>query len=96
MIPDSLRARGGAGSNAPARTYRLENSGSRTLQVYLEPWGGEYTLAPGEAADLVVEGPEDHPLHRELGDGVLVVASYADTTDAMLSPWRGGVEIPAQ
>jgi hypothetical protein len=81
---------------APARTYRLENNGSRTLQIYLEPWGGGYTLAPGEAADLVVEGPEVHPLHWEFGDGVLVVGSYADTTDAMLSLWRDGVEIPAR
>ena len=75
------------------QTFRLKNSGSGTLAVYLEPWGGEYALAPGEEADLRAEGPADHPLHWEIGEGKLVVFSLAER-DASLTLWRDGAEIP--
>jgi hypothetical protein len=77
----------------PTDTYRLKNSGSATLAVYLEPWGGEYSLAPGEEADLRAAGPSDHPLHWEVGDGKLVVFSLAEAGSS-LTLWRDGVEIP--
>jgi len=86
---------GGDHGMGATRIYRLANTGKGVLRVSLEPWGGEYLLAPGEAADLLGEGPEVYPLTWEVGDGVLVVASHADS-DAMLTLWRDGVEIPAR
>jgi len=82
--------------SAPRRTYRLENTGKGIPRIYPEPWGGEYRLAPGDSADLLVEGPEEHPLTWEVGHGSVVVGSHAASHDAMLTLCRDGVEIPAR
>lgn len=75
-----------------SRTYRIANTGGRALAVFLEPWGAVYRLNAGEYAELLVEGPADHPLDWEFGDGTLVIASHA-ADEGMLTLWHDGTQM---
>lgn len=75
-----------------SRTYRVANTSGRALAVFLEPWGGVYRLNAGEYAELLVEGPPDHPLDWEFGDGTLVIASHA-ADEGMLTLWHDGTQM---
>jgi hypothetical protein len=68
----------------PLATHRIANGTAGSLRIYLEPWGEEYTLGPGEHADLLIEFPAEHPVEWELRDGSLVISSMA-TSDASLT-----------
>ncbi|HEX8393098.1 MAG TPA: hypothetical protein VF665_12210 [Longimicrobium sp.] len=76
-----------------ARTYRIANTSPRPLALFLEPWGSAYRIEPGDFAELLVEGPPDHPLDWEFGQGTLIISSRAEA--GMLTLWRDGAEIPA-
>lgn len=75
-----------------SRTYRVANTSGRALAVFLEPWGGVYRLNAGDYAELLVEGPPDHPLDWEFGDGTLVIASHA-ADEGMLTLWHEGTQM---
>lgn len=75
-----------------ARTYRIANTSPRPLALFLEPWGSAYRIEPGDFAELLVEGPVDHPLDWEFGHGTLIISSQA--RDGMLTLWRDGMEVP--
>ena len=75
-----------------SRTYRVANTSGRALAVFLEPWGGVFRLNAGEYAELLVEGPPDHPLDWEFGDGTLVITSHA-AEEGMLTLWRDGMQM---
>ena len=76
-------------------TVRLTNSTPRPRTVLLEPWTGEYHLPPGVPLDLVVEGTPSTPLEIEVEEDRIVVTSF-DTTDAMLTAFRGGRELRSE
>ena len=76
-------------------TLRLTNRLATPRTVVLEPWTGEYRLGAGEQLDIVVEGAPQTPLEVELhGDRVAIYAF--DTTDAMLTAYRGGEELRSE
>lgn len=58
-------------------TYRIANAGHSPLSIHLEPWGDQYTLAPGEDANLLVQNAGTHPLDWEFQEGKLVISSLA-------------------
>lgn len=65
-------------------SHRITNATSGSLRIYLEPWGDEYDLAPGEHAELRIESPASHPVEWDFRDGSLVISSLA-TSDATLT-----------
>jgi hypothetical protein len=69
--------------------YQLSNSSAGNLVIYLEPWGEEYCLAPGESAELHVDAPAAHPMEWDFGEGKLVISSLGDA-DTSLSLWGNG------
>ncbi len=45
------------------------------MVVVLEPWGGEYDIAPSQALDLVVDGNLDAHLEIEIDENRLTIIS---------------------
>lgn len=74
-------------------TYPITNSAAASLVIFLEPWGEEYWLAPGDAVELRVEQVAAHPLEWDFGDGRLVISSFANA-DHSLELWKDGSKIP--
>ena len=73
-------------------TLRITNRLDTSRIVVLEPWAGEYTLAPGKSFDVVAEGDLEYPLELEiLGDRVIVYSF--DSAGALLSIFQDGKEI---
>jgi hypothetical protein len=64
--------------------HRITNATGGSLRIYLEPWGDEYDLAPGEHAELLIESPAEHPVEWDVREGSLVISSLA-TSDASLT-----------
>lgn len=67
-----------------ALAIKLTNRLGEAHRVILEPWGGEYPIAPGETFDLLVEDAAAHPLVVELLADRLVIHSLHEG-NAMLS-----------
>lgn len=78
------------------RGHRLTNASEVTLTIYIEPWGGEYSLDPGEEAVLRVTAADDHPLEWKFLDEALVISSLTQSPTAYVSLWKGGQEVPAR
>jgi len=76
-------------------TLRITNDTPRHRTVVLEPWTGEYRLAPGVPLDLLVEGTPSTPLSIEIEEDRVIVTSF-DTTDAMLTAFRDGRELRSE
>lgn len=55
--------------NDTLASHRIANATSGSLLIYLEPWGDECTLAPGEHAELLIQFPAEHPVEWEFRDG---------------------------
>lgn len=68
---------------------KLTNHLTETRRVVLEPWGGEYPLAPGETFELLVDDGVAHPLVVELIADRLVIHSLHEA-NAMLTLWQNG------
>jgi hypothetical protein len=69
---------------------RLTNTGSRPLDVWLEPWGRKYVLEPHKSADVVFEAEASgvpEVLHED--DRIVV---YGWPT-AIARVFRDGVEL---
>ena len=57
-------------------TIRLRNPSVSASVVTLEPWGGQYDLAPGDEVDLVVEALGETGLEIEVStEGITVIAT---------------------
>jgi hypothetical protein len=76
-------------------SHGITNATRGTLRIYLEPWGEEYSIAPGERVELLVERPEVHQVEWDVGEGVLVISSLAPS-DALLTIRKDGVQLPAR
>lgn len=71
---------------------RLTNSLATPRVVVLEPWAGEYTLAPGRNFDILAEGDLSLPLEVEFTDDRVIIYA-ADSEGAMLRIFSDGIEI---
>ena len=73
---------------------RLRNPSAPASVVTLEPWGGQYDLAPGDEVDLVVEGIGATGLALEVSpEGVTVIATAVGMD---LTIRRGGQQVVAR
>jgi hypothetical protein len=74
---------------------RLVNRLDQGRTVVLEPWTGEYRLGAGEELDIAVSGTPATPVEVEL-DGDRIVVTAFDTSDALLTAYRDGVELRSE
>lgn len=74
---------------------RFFNNVGRLLTVVLEPWTGEYRLAPGTSLDIVVKGEPVSPLDVEIDDDWITVTAF-ESAGAMLTAYRNGVELRSE
>jgi hypothetical protein len=76
-------------------TIRFTSRLDTNQTVVLEPWTGEYRLGAGQQLDVVVEGTPKTALEIEIESDRIVVSGF-DTTDAMLTAFRGGKELRSE
>lgn len=75
-------------------TLLLTNRLNVTQVVVLEPWGGEYPLAPGRSFEVVATGDVARPLTIELNEHLIVVTCF-DSAGSEMSIFQNGKEILA-
>ena len=71
---------------------KFTNSLTQARTLILEPWTGEYSIAPGNSVELVAEGPPPQNFEIELlEDTVVVYALGGEGTDVRV--FRDGEEV---
>jgi hypothetical protein len=73
-------------------TLKFSNKLPTQRTLVLEPWSGEYLLAPGKTLEVVAEGDTSYPLEVELDEDRIVLYGF-DTTDSMLTVFEDGREL---
>ena len=81
--------------NSVRFTLRFVNKINRRQTVVLEPWTGEYRLAPGTSLDIVVEGQPVSPLGIEIDNDWITVTAF-ESAGAELIAYRNGIELRSE
>lgn len=76
-------------------TVRFVNKINQLQTVVLEPWTGEYGLAPGTSPDIVVEGQPVTPLEIEIDTDRIRVSAF-ESAGALLTAYRNGSELRSE
>jgi hypothetical protein len=74
----SVRAKTAAAEYVMAT--RLVNSRDVAINLYLEPWGEVYAMAPGALIELTARGPEGDALEVALTDDGITVWGWPGST----------------
>jgi hypothetical protein len=64
---------------------RIVNSRPDELKFFLEPWGEEYPMPPGEKFELVAKGPMGGQLELEYAEGHIMVWGWPGSVVALLN-----------
>ncbi|HZS92977.1 MAG TPA: hypothetical protein VFE42_36495 [Chloroflexota bacterium] len=83
-----------AGVDIAERPESVRVSNARTVDMpfYLEPWGEEYTLAPGAVIEVLAEGPPGASLEVELADDHITVYGWPGS---VVTLYQDGAELGA-
>jgi hypothetical protein len=79
---------------APLSTVKvpLRNRRKAPVRLRLEPWGEEYTMAPGATVQVVARGPEGDSIEIAWGKGDVTVYGWPGSVVSVL---RKGVDLGA-
>lgn len=79
-------------ADATVICLRVRNSRNCAVACYLEPWGEEYSMEPGEALEFVFRGPSGDGPEIEDQDNSITVYGWSGSTaqvfQGTLGPWR--------
>jgi hypothetical protein len=73
-------------------SVRVSNARTVDMPFYLEPWGEEYTLAPGAVIEVAAVGPEGATLEVELADDHITVYGWPGS---VVTLFQDGAELGA-
>jgi hypothetical protein len=79
-------------SSRPTRALRVRNERDNTLTLVLEPWAGEYSIAPQEELDVVEEGGVSSEILEIRVEASRIV--FFGRSESTLRVLRDGVELP--
>ena len=71
---------------------KITNALPHSRLLMIEPWTGEYPLAPGKTLEVLAEGDLTYPLEIEITEERFIVYGF-DTTDSLLTVFDNGVEL---
>jgi hypothetical protein len=63
---------------------RVQNSGSSSKNLWIEPWGDQIVMQPGDVFEIVANGPVGDCLEVASADSDIVIYGWPESTLSVL------------